>query len=435
MKVVKKCLKKILPAKLTAILRKAKARLYEIYLIKTQPILHRKALKRLKQKDAPLNVVFFAIFKSVWKYDKLYWLLEKDPRFHPTVLVCPAVNYGREEMMSTLHECYSDFKERGYRVVCSYDEQKDAYIDARSLSPDIIFYTNPYKGLIDDRYYITRFRDVLTCYVNYGYNLAIHQWENSLLFHKILWRYFYEEPRLCELAIKNNGNKNCIASGYPAYDDFLETDYSGKDWKQQDPGLKRIIWAPHHTIEEVNLKEMIRFSNFFQYADFMQEMATKYADKIQIVFKPHPLLRPKLNKHPEWGVEKTNRYFEFWENGANTNYVSGDYRDLFKSSDAMIHDSESFTVEYLYTHKPVMYIAGFDNLSQFNMVGVEAYSCHHVATNKTDIEKFIIDVVINGNDNMREKRKKFYDNVLTPPNQKMASENIFDNIVTAVFSE
>ena len=115
-------------------------------------ILHKRAVARLKAKRDPINVLFFAIFSSVWKYDSLYWLMKKDKRFNPIVLVCPQVNMGRESMLDNLDKCYNDFKRRGYDVVMSYNENDDSYIDARRLNPDIIFYTNPYDGLIDSRY-------------------------------------------------------------------------------------------------------------------------------------------------------------------------------------------------------------------------------------------------------------------------------------------
>lgn len=432
---MKDFLKKILPGPILSFLRalcQLPYRIYESYLIKTQPYLHRKALKRLRKKEGPINVVFFAIFKSVWKYDRLYWLMEQNPQFHPVVLVCPRVNFGRVEMLKTLHECYSDFKARGYRVICSYDEKTDTYIDARSLNPDIIFYTNPYQGLIDDRYYITHFRDVLSCYVNYGYNTTKYKWSNALLFHKILWRYYCEEPRLQWLAVgnqKSNGS-NCMVTGYPAYDDFLFGPNTGKDWKQAN--LKRVIWAPHHTIEKANLDEMIQFSTFFQYAEFMKQLAVKYTDRIQFVFKPHALLRPKLYEHPDWGQEKTDAYYDFWRDGVNTNCVSGDYVDLFRSSDAMIHDCGSFTVEYLYTQKPVMYLSDFDHTSQLNEVGIEAYNCHYPGRNIEDIETFIEGVVLDGKDSMLCQRKTFYDTVLAPPNNCTVAKNILNNIFEAI---
>lgn len=434
---MKDFLKKILPGPILSLLRalcQLPYRIYESYLIKTQPYLHRKALRKLRKKDGPINVVFFAIFKSVWKYDRLYWLMEQNPQFHPVVLVCPRVNFGRVEMLNTLHECYSDFKARGYRVICSYDEKTDTYIDARSLNPDIIFYTNPYQGLIDDRYYITHFRDVLSCYVNYGYSIVKHKWGNGLVFHKLLWRHFCEAEKMRDFIISVQGkdNPNCVVTGYPMYDDFLFGSNTGKDWKQAN--LKRVIWAPHHTIEKANLDEMIQFSTFFQYAEFMKQLAVKYADRIQFVFKPHALLRPKLYEHPDWGQKKTDEYYDFWRNGVNTNYVSGDYVDLFKSSDALIHDCGSFTVEYLYTQKPVMYLSAFDHLSQLNDIAKQAYESHYIARNENDVERFIIKVVLGGHDPMYEKRKVFYDEILMPPNNKQVAENIIDNIASVIFN-
>ena len=58
------------------VIKKLPITLYERYLICTQPRLHRKAEERLRKKEGPINVVFFAIFKSVWKYDNLYKLLK-----------------------------------------------------------------------------------------------------------------------------------------------------------------------------------------------------------------------------------------------------------------------------------------------------------------------------------------------------------------------
>ena len=408
--------------------------LYEQYLIHTQPRLHRKAAERLRKKEGPINVVFFAIFKSVWKYDSLYKLLEADERFRPIVLVCPRVNFGKEEMLLTLNECYNDFKVRGYNVVCAYDEKTDTYVDARSLEPDIIFYTNPYLGLIDDRYYITHFRDILTCYVNYGYNLTKYLWGNSWLFYKILWRYFCEEPRLIlPSATYDKLTSNCVVTGYPAYDDFLFGPSTGKDWKIPGSKLKRIIWAPHHTIETEKRDNYIQFSTFLRYASFMQEMVRKYANDVQFVFKPHPLLKSKLYKHPDWGKVKTDSYFDFWKNNENTNYVSGDYTDLFNSSDAMIHDCGSFAIEYLYTHKPVMYLSAFDHESQLNEVGIESYRNHYIGESSSDIEHFITSTVIGGFDPMFEKRVHFYKEVLTPPNNISVAQNIMNNIVESIF--
>ena len=80
--------------------------------------------------------------------------MERHPRFEPVILVCPVVNYGYENMLSRMHQAYDFYRKKGYRVVCSYDEATGRYVDVRKeLHPDLIFYTNPYEGLIDERYF------------------------------------------------------------------------------------------------------------------------------------------------------------------------------------------------------------------------------------------------------------------------------------------
>ena len=130
----------------------------------------KQALHNLSNKKV-INCVFFALFEEIWKYDTIYRLMEQNPRFNPIILVCPIVNYGHENMINRMEHCFSSFKIKGYRVIRSYNTHTDSYIDVRkALDPDIIFYTNPYKSLIDGRYYISNFMDKLTVYVPYYMN-------------------------------------------------------------------------------------------------------------------------------------------------------------------------------------------------------------------------------------------------------------------------
>lgn len=432
---MKEFLKKVLPDSVVDILRffrKLPGNVHKSYLIKTQPYLHRRALKRIRQEKAPVNVLFFALYASVWKYDRLYWLMENDPDFNPTVVICPVVNRGREHMLETLRDCYRNFEQRGYRVVCAYDEKNDTYLNARSLAPDIIFYTNPYQGLIDNRYYITKFRDVLTCYVNYAYNTCTFDWLCSLPFHNLLWAYFSEEERIKRLAAGYSPIKarNQVVSGYPMYDGFVTRDSDCRDWKRPDDTvMKRVIWAPHHDLDNP------AGASFLKYAELMKTLATRYKEKVQFVFKPHPLLKSRLYGMPEWGSARTDAYYDFWANGENTACVNGDYVDLFLSSDAMIHDCGSFTVEYLYTCKPVMYLPSPGYEERLNEVGADAYGCHYLARCEADIENFLEEVVLNGQDTMEEKRRNFYRQSLVPPNGRLASENIFEYVRKAVIRQ
>lgn len=424
-------IKELIPNSLKRILRLIVSFIHETFYL----LQHRKALKRLRKKSDSINVLFFAILPSVWKYDSLYKLMSRDKRFNPVVLVCPQVNMGRELMLENLRNCYNDFERRGYNVIMSYDESSDKFVDAHNLNPDIIFYTNPYKGLIDDRYYIDKFRDVLTCYCNYGYILIGDKWGIDLPFHRAVWRYFTEYNYEIDPKLERNKPiyNNRIPTGYPLYDEFIE--HEKMLHLKISPGLKKsrkkvIIWAPHHTINSD--EKLIKFSTFLVFADYMQELRKRYSDSVYFVFKPHPLLKTKLYNTEGWGRERTDEYYDCWLNSENSTVIEGDYIDLFLSSDAMIHDCASFSVEYLYTTKPIMFLAGEEHGDQYNIVGQKAYNCHYLYESKNDIINFIENVVLKGIDTKKEARQAFYNNFLLPPNNFSVAENILENIVQSI---
>lgn len=389
---------------------------------KKQELRYLKQVEAAKSKKS-IRVVFFALFESIWKVDYLYRLLENDSNFDPIILVCPIVNYGKKNMLDKMDACYNTLHAKGYRVIKSYNNQLDTYVDVRKdLSPDVIFYTNPYKGLIADRYYIDQFPDILTCYVPYFFNES-----NDVQFlnhpvHLYSWRFFVETPFHMSFCKKNmlNKGKNIYMSGYPGVDYFLDKSYIPKDvWKIKNNKIKRLIWAPHHTIFE---SDIVQYSCFLIYAEYMLEMAKKYSHSIQIAFKPHPILKNRL--YLCWGKEKTDSYYDEWEHGSNTFLVDGDYIDLFLSSDAMIHDSGSFLIEYLYTNKPVMRTDNnqlYEN--EFNAFAISCLECYYHANKKLDIESFIVNL-INGTDPLYDKRTAFVANYLSSI-EELPSEHIY----------
>jgi len=406
--------------------------------MKLQPRLHEKALIKLREKakrGEKVKVAFFAIFSSMWKLDGIYSFLLKDERFEPIIIVCPNQHYGREIMLNEMDKAYNMFKAKGFKVIKTYDEEKDSYLDIRKeINPDLIFYTSPYKGIIYKNYHITKFRDKLTCYVPYGFNAAaLNESNYNNLFSQIVWKFFLETEMHLEMSKEYARNKsvNTVVTGYPGVDGF---EYGSRNdaygWKIKDPRIKRIIWAPHHTI---NNDTKLTYSNFLSYHEFMLELAEKYKDKIQICFKPHPFLIVKLYKHDEWGKEKTDEYYDKWKNGENTQINTDDYIDLFNSSDAIIHDSGSFTTEYLHCGKPCQYIMKETTKAEFNRFGLMALDQYYQAWDKADVEWFIKEVVINGNDTMKKSRDKFYHEVLKYKRDKSAAENVYEYVCKELF--
>lgn len=429
---LKNYIKKNFPPAILSLLQKLHSKIEEKKdkeLIIGQSKLHRKAVEKIRAKKGPLNVVFFAIFDSVWKYDLLYQLMEKDDRFNPVILVCPVVNYGRENMLSNMNKCYDLFSQKGYKVIRSYNEESDTYVDVRTeLSPDVIFYTNPYKGLIDDRYYIKNYLDILTVYVSYNFpNAKSQDFNYGQLLHNLVWRRYVETRGELNTAntYPKNINLNARYTGYPGIDVFLNKNARFKDeWKIKDGNVKRIIWAPHHTITEY---AAVFYSTFLDYCEYMFEIAEKYEGKIQICFKPHPLLKNRLEKL--WGKDKTQLYYTRWQNLRNGMVNDGDYEDLFMTSDAIMHDCGSFIGEYLYCRKPAMYLSnGKSFLEQYNELANKCLENYYIGKNKDDIKKFI-ENVIDGIDPLKEKREEFFLKELLPPSGRFASENIIEDLI------
>lgn len=423
-------LKKLVPSRIRCFIRQLFVASQERVLINRVKGKQKYSLSKLRDKQK-IRCVFFALFEEIWKVDNVYRLMTKNPRFEPIILVCPIVNYGHDNMVKRMNDCYNHFKSKGYNVVKAYDELNNMYVDVReSLNPDIIVYTNPYEGLIDDRYYIKNYMDILTIYTPYYFcEWNKYGYTYDLLFHNLLWRYYLEVPVMGKLSKKYSRSKgrNTVVVGYPGIEKLIAKDYipSSKVWKEDNNQKKRIIWAPHHTIEET---EVCNYSCFLKYSEFMIDLAKKYQEEVQFAFKPHPLLKNKLEKL--WGKDKTDAYYSCWDKMPNTCLSEGEYIDLFRTSDAMIHDSGSFIAEYLYVNKPVMRtLNGTPLTDEFNPFALKCLDNYYLAETAADIETFVRNV-ISSIDTMKEQRTKFIEEEMMP--KGTPSENIVNDILDSI---
>lgn len=394
---------------------------------KRQQFAYSKAIKRARAKKGLLNVIFIVNDVSEWKYDSLYRLMITDKDFNPVILVCPLIiHYSTKQAQDIYQRTIDTFSNRGYTIIKASESVTSQGIEVETLSPDIIFYSSLWTRYMHSKYSHSYLRKYLKCYIDYGYCSIADEWGYASAFHGLMWRYFTECEDMKELALKAQPKElvNAVVTGYPIYDEYENAEGDTSDWKNPDSKCKRVIWAPHHTIEGHN--GLLRFSTFLENAEPMLEYAQSQK-RIQFAFKPHPLLLQALYDHPQWGKERADTYYKKWADGENTSLVTGAYIDLFKSSDAMIHDCGSFIVEYLYSQKPVMYLGG-NREEQSNIVGKKAYACHYHGNNIDDIRHFIEDIVLGGNDPMKGQRERFYKDILLPPHGCSVAENIINEI-------
>jgi CDP-glycerol glycerophosphotransferase (TagB/SpsB family) len=173
------------------------------------------------------------------------------------------------------------------------------------------------------------------------------------------------------------------------------------------------------------MNELNQVSNFLEYYDVFLELASIYSNRIQIAFKPHPLLRVKLEQDPKWGVEKTSVYYSTWDVLGNGQLENGDYIDLFLSSDALIHDCGSFMAEYLITGKPSLFMIRKESvMEQWSTFGSEAINVHYQSRNKQQLIDFIENIVLQEQDDMKKIRDKFVAETLLNEDKVYASHKI-----------
>jgi len=366
----------------------------------------------------PIIKVAFVIHElASWKTEELFVTMLKHVRFEPLLLLSPSND--DKNAINTIRD-YMDKKKYSYNIL---DSDKTI---CEQFNPDIIFYQKPYSSILPEKLFFSKNLKSLFCFVYYSFrNKTLRESQNAPI-HSFIWQEYIENNSVYEelREIMDNHARNIYVTGLPVMDQLVRSKESyNNPWKKNGKDKKKIIYAPHHSV----YSELGEWSTFLKYCDFMLEMAIKYKDLVQFAFKPHPLLYPKLCNI--WGKEKTDNYYKQWSVMDNTQIETGPYMDLFKHSDAMIHDCGSFMIEYLYTQNPVLYLYLDKHHNDIiNKQSIEALEAHYEGWNKDDIELFIQNV-IEGKDDMVEKRKLYYNKYLLPPNNKTACENIINAIL------
>lgn len=386
-------------------------------------------VKKLRAKDK-IKVLFVLSDLAVWKTEGLYKIMLEHARFEPiigTTLLTADIASESIKKYKSLIEYLTEKKYQYIELYCG---------NIQEIAADITFYQQPYESFISEKvsYLVQSKAKSLLCDVHYSMRTLSIQKKNKWVIDQQLYRYcwqIYVENKLTAKLgnISLIKGKNIVVTGMPIQDELsISKDKLVDPWKNQSVSKKRIIYAPHHSLSVTN--SFISISCFLEVGDLMLELAEKYQNKVQIAFKPHPFLRKKLIKL--WGVERTENYYARWATMENTQLEEGEYLGLFKYSDAMIHDCDSFTIEYCYIKKPILFLVSpqmerirRDDLNEFAQ---KALDLHDKGFTKVDIEAFILRV-IEGEDSLINQREKFYNNYLLPPHGKSASLNIVNAIL------
>lgn len=386
-------------------------------------------VEQMRTKDK-IKVLFVLSDLSFWKTERIYEAMVNHPRFIPiiglTLLTC--------DVPSEVIRKFNKLKK--YLIAKGYDfiELDNGIIN--NINPDITFYQQPYNNFISNTVTFPQVikNNGLICDVHYSFRtLSVtkkHKWLVDLPLYRYCWQLFIEnEMNLDYGKISILKGRNLAVTGVPWQDDLVKSKEQFDDpWKPQEKRKKRIIYAPHHTLPDKN--NYLNLSCFLDVCDYMFEIAKLFSDEVQFAFKPHPFLKKKLINL--WGEEKTKRYYSQWNELDNCQLIEDTYIELFKHSDALIHDCDSFTIEYCFIKKPILFLISPDRVyerrNELNRFGKMAFDLHTCGFSKEDIYSFVSSVA-KGDDSKKDDREAFYQSALLPPEGNLAVVNILNKIL------
>lgn len=414
------------------------------------------AVNKIKKKKK-ITVGFMANYSSTWIGNSLYHLFEESERYEPYVILL-ANHYGMDEHYKNItkkeyKEEVEKFKKYPVRLIQTMDWKtgREFTWDELGVRPELLIWLSPWVHAFGEYFHLYNFPlDVLHTYIPYSFMLADNEQGNytenqyNYVMHNITWKNFEGSFKDLEMAEKYAfvGASNAVYVGCPKMDSIYGVEIEEEDiWSEVEKKhlankeKKRIIFAPHHSLEN---SAPINFSTFASNYQLMLNLAEEYQKETVWVMRPHPQLKMRalatglFRSEEEW-----SKYLQKWNSLSNATVMQGgSYMKLFKESDAMIDDSVSYLAEYLYADKPLLFLTG--NRQAFNDFGMELVKIHYsvAGDDEMGIREFIEKVVIKKEDKKEKLRKNYFDKNLNYMESKrcLAAESIF-NIISEALAE
>ncbi|MBR0261645.1 MAG: hypothetical protein IJQ85_07600 [Selenomonadaceae bacterium] len=388
------------------------------------------SVKEIRRKDK-IKLGFVTHLSSQWCGDDLYNLFANDERFDVTVFLCRP--YSENELFQKdFIRGVEQFKSHGLNVVA---------IDNKNTSvptQDVLISLTPYSTRLPK---ILRPKKVLvkTLIIHMPYAFGVGRrsknYYNLPIFHTG-WKLFFSSK--IELKVYDEtttvGVPRGAYSGYPRMDIFFDKNVNFHfDWKMTRPDAKKIIWAPHWSINAVNKQATFQWNY-----QFMYEFAKAHPE-ISWVVKPHPgLFFSTVEEKIFPSTKAFENYLQKWNDLPNAQvYTGGYYQAIFATSDGMILDSCSFIAEYQFAHNPMIFLTRKGE--GFNKLGDKILDASYLVDGKDldGIAALLQKIFIEGDDYKADKRKEVFDNYLNYPkfNGMLASEFIYKSIADELQKE
>lgn len=350
-----------------------------------------------------LKVCFLVCDGAMFSAEPVYLEMLGDSRFEPFIAVAPRVSRGDAFLRETMRKTVKTVRERYGEPHLLYDPDTGRR-DSLEGEADVVFTSIVYDGqTLPDFTAEPLSRFALVVGIPYGYSGPLAADLRRLVFlpqFPLFWQYHLPSPSTVALWSERNPLllENLKAAGYSKMDRLAQI-------AENHDRPKTVMLCPHHSLDRGEV-DGVALSNFIRFADFFLELPRKFPD-VRFVFRPHPLLFPRLRQKRWWGDGKTDDYVARMKSLANVEFQEGgDYFASFVDSDALIHDCGSFFAEYFYVGKPQCYLLESEAVldREFTEFGRDLHKAVYHAFTEQDVVDFIERVVIGGDDPKKADR-------------------------------
>jgi len=377
---------------------------------------YQKVINKLKKEKRKIKVAFLCEENAKWGYQSVYDELIKDENFEVLPIInLPILTYVRQELTQENNKKF--FDSFNMDSIDGFDYEKNEYKSLKDFQPDIVFYQQPWY-MINSQHPKEVSKYALCAIVSYGLtSIDVDSWGSQSIKERMgnIWKMFCESNYHNKFYQKASLLKNkdiTTTTGYPKLDSYQEKIDSRfeKLWKDKNHTHPRIIWAPHHSIENYGFQ----MSNFKEHYQFFLNFAKSHKE-YRFIFKPHPVLRHKCISEKFMSEIEFDNYINEWNELENASvYNEGNYFDIFKSSDVLITDSSSFLAEYFYSTKPIIFLDN-KNRAGFNEFGKKIKKYFYIPKDLSEIESLLNKLLIQKIDPMLNKRIKLANNIYYYP--------------------
>ena len=373
--------------------------------VRSRYTVHAERCREKLAQGQKLRVAFLVCDASMFSGESVFQKLREDARFECEICVAPRLTRGEAFLRETLSKTVEILTARyGNAVRALYNPQTRK---VETLTADIVFSTILYEDQTSPEFTVEHLSEhslVAVLYYGYGGLFCTNESKTPFLPNVVLaWRYFVTNDFTRQMSVERNPQlaANIAVTGYCKMDRLAQCMPNAKRTR------KRVIISPHHTIEQS--ADGLTLSTFLTHAELFLKLPEMFPE-VDFVFRPHPLLFPRLATAKWWGVERTAAYRARMESFANVEFQQGgDYFATFADSDAMIHDCGSFLAEYFYTGKAQCYLLADEETVARQFLPFSRRLLAHTYRAFTDEEiiAFLRKVVVAGEDPKAPERTAF----------------------------